>query len=108
MLTMSLAIEGEEGYHPEIYKTWVRLMTDYLTVAIAPSGANHEDDSGYYGFRGGLPAMMCIARHGDNLFHYSHFRRLFEWQLHATPTSKPAPVAWCAGLSPKRRSMREV
>lgn len=79
----SLAIEGEEGYDPRIYKRTVELIRDYLAYSINPSGMAHES-VGYHsaGMSHTTFTMIAMANRGDNLFTESHYRAMFDqWFL---------------------------
>ena len=79
----ALAIEGEDGYDPRIYKRTVEMVRDYLAYAINPSGMAHES-VGYHS--GGMShtsfVMIAMANRGDNYFTQSHYRAQFDqWFL---------------------------
>ncbi len=89
---LSLAIEGEEGFDPRVYKLGVQIARDYLTYAISPSGASTEA-VGYtqFGFVWGVPFMVAATRRGDNLLVQSHHRAMIDWYLQ---TMEPFGEAW--------------
>jgi len=89
---LSLAIEGEEGYDPRVYKMGVQIARDYCTYAISPSGASTEA-VGYtqFGFVWGAPFMVAAARRGDNLLVQSHHRAMIDWYLQ---TMEPYGKLW--------------
>ncbi|WP_338877337.1 hypothetical protein WBJ53_33220 (plasmid) [Spirosoma sp. SC4-14] len=81
----SLAIEGEDGYDPRIYKRSVEVVRDFITYSINPSGMAHEA-VGYHtgGFTHTTKTMLAMANRGDNLFTHANFRQQFDaWMLNA-------------------------
>ena len=85
MGVMALAIEGEEGCDPEIYRLWVKLIRDWATMAMSRGGVNHEDGYIYYALRGGLPFMIAAQKRGEKLFNIPNYRIMFRWQAHWEP-----------------------
>ncbi|AHF91297.1 hypothetical protein OPIT5_14840 [Opitutaceae bacterium TAV5] len=84
LLLMTLAIEGETGYDATIYPRSVSVLQDYLTYGIDGQGAPLEDMHYLnFGMAKGAPALVAMARRGDNLFGADHYRRLYNWQVHA-------------------------
>lgn len=79
---LALAIEGEEGSDPRIYKRGVELLRDYLTYAVSPDGCGKEG-VGYHtaGMAHASILMLAAANRGDNLFTYSHYRDMANWLL---------------------------
>ena len=79
---MALAIEGEEGYDPRVYKLGVEIARDYLTYGISASGSSTEA-VGYTGF--GLywcnPFVVAATRRGDMLLTNSHHRAMIDWYV---------------------------
>jgi hypothetical protein len=89
----SLAIEGEEGYDPRIYKRTLEVVRDYLAYAINPSGMAHES-VGYHsaGMTHTSFVMIAMANRGDNFFTQSHYRaQLDQWYLQ---TMQPYGGEW--------------
>jgi len=81
----ALAIEGEPGYDPRIYKRCVEVVRDYLAYATNPSGMAHES-VGYHsaGMSHTSFVMIAMANRGDNFFTESHYRaQLDRWYLQA-------------------------
>jgi hypothetical protein len=81
----ALAIEGEPGYDPRIYKRTVEVVRDYLAYAINPSGMAHES-IGYHsaGMVHTSFVMIAMANRGDNFFTQNHYRaQLDQWYLQA-------------------------
>lgn len=79
----SLAIEGEEGYDPRVYRRSVEVLRDYLAYSINPSGMAHES-VGYHsaGMSHASFVMIAMANRGDNFFTQSHYRaQLDGWYL---------------------------
>ncbi|WP_138754576.1 hypothetical protein [Paenibacillus sinopodophylli] len=89
---LALAIEGEEGFDARVYHRSVEVMQDYLTYGISVAGSSGEA-VGYtaFGWVWGVPAMIAMARRGDNLFLHSHFDRYKHWLLH---TMQPYGQEW--------------
>jgi hypothetical protein len=87
MCVISLAIEGEEGYDPEIYELWVKMMKGWASLCLSKGGANHEDGYIYYAFRGGFPVMVAAQRRGEKLFDLPNVRNVMEWQTHWEPVA---------------------
>ena len=77
---LSLAIEGEKGYDPRVYKLAVQIARDYLTYAITGKGFSTEA-VGYtqFGLVWGDPFMVAAARRGDNLLVQNHHRAMLDW-----------------------------
>jgi hypothetical protein len=75
---MALAIEGEKGYDPEIYKIWQKMVPLYLHQAIYPSGGSGEDSYPLgTSLRESGPLMIAMARRGENLFTDLHYQRFW-------------------------------
>ncbi len=79
---MSLAIEGEEGYDPRVYKLGVEIARDYLTYAISPSGVSTEA-VGYtqFGLNWLNPFVIAATRRGEKLLTHTHFRSMLDWYI---------------------------
>lgn len=79
---LALAIEGEEGYDPRVYKLGVEIARDYLTYAISAKGSSTEA-VGYtqFGFVWANPFIVAASRRGDLLLAHSHFRAMLDWYL---------------------------
>jgi hypothetical protein len=92
---LALAIEGEEGFDPRVYKMGVELARDYLTYGISPSGMSTEA-VGYtqFGLVWANPFIIAAQRRGEPLLTHSHHRAMIDWYLH---TTVPARDQW---LSP--------
>jgi len=89
---LALAIEGEEGYDPRVYRLGVELARDYATYGFSPSGISTEA-VGYtqFGLRWANPFFVAAARRGDNLLTHPHLRANLDWYLH---TTLPARDGW--------------
>ena len=89
---LALAIEGEEGYDPRVYKMGVEVLRDYLTYAISPTGMSTEA-VGYtqFGFVWASPFAVAASRRGDNFLAQSHHRAMVDWYLH---TLEPGMNHW--------------
>ncbi len=84
LVVAALAIEGEEGYDPEIYPLSVDVLRNFLTYGVYPHGAPREGMH-YYNFgmgSGGAKAMIAFARRGDNLLGHPHYGVNRDWYLH--------------------------
>jgi hypothetical protein len=79
---LALAIEGEKGYDPRVYKLGVEIARDYLTYGVSPSGQATEA-VGYtqFGLVWANPFFVAAARRGDNLLVHSHHRAMLDWYL---------------------------
>ncbi|MDX6765197.1 MAG: PA14 domain-containing protein [Candidatus Methylacidiphilales bacterium] len=62
----SLAIEGEEGWNPHLWNQARRIIRDFFSYNVHPSGALTEDIT-YFSFamRGAGPAVIAMARRDD-------------------------------------------
>ena len=89
---LALAIEGEEGYDPRVYKMGVELARDYLTYGISPSGMSTEA-VGYtqFGFVWANPFIIAAQRRGADLLGHGHHRAMLDWYLQCT---LPARDQW--------------
>lgn len=79
---LALAIEGEPGYDPRVYKLGVEIARDYITYGISPTGEATEA-VGYsnFGLVWGSPFYVAAARRGEDFLTQSHNRRLINWYL---------------------------
>ena len=78
----ALAIEGEEGYDPEIYKIWVEMVGHYLDQAIYSNGAAQEDSYPLgTSLRDSAPTMVAMARRGVNYFEHPHYQAFLGYVL---------------------------
>ena len=89
---LALAIEGEPGFDPRVYRLGVACARDYLTYGISPQGSSTEA-VGYtqFGFVWANPFLVAATRRGDSLLTHSHFRAMLGWYLHA---AEPWGRAW--------------
>jgi hypothetical protein len=89
---LALAIEGEEGYDPRVYRMGVAIARDYLTYGISPSGASTEA-VGYtqFGFVWAVPFYVAAARRGEDLLTHGHHRAMIDWYLHSM---EPYAAVW--------------
>ncbi len=85
---LALAIEGEEGYDPRVYKLGVEIARDYLSYAISPTGQSTEA-VGYtqFGLVWANPFYVAATRRGDNLLAHSHHRAMLDWYLQSMEPS---------------------
>ena len=85
----SLAIEGEEGYDPELFQANVRRLREFFTqYGVHRSGSSHEATA-YFGF--GMvwagPTLIATARRDENFFRTARvydvamfaFRQMAPW-----------------------------
>ncbi len=81
---MSLAIEGEEGFDPRVYKLGLEIARDYLTYGFSPSGSSTEA-VGYtqFGLNWLNPFLVAAARRGEPLIGHSHYRASLDWYLYS-------------------------
>lgn len=79
---LALAIEGEPGYDPRVYKLGVEIARDYLSYGISPAGVSTEA-VGYtqFGFTWANPFVVAASRRGDLLIAHNHFRNMLDWYL---------------------------
>jgi hypothetical protein len=89
---LALAIEGEEGYDPRVYKLGVEIARDYLTYGISAAGCSTEA-VGYtqFGLTWANPFFVAAARRGDNLLAHGHHRAMLGWYLQSM---EPSGDAW--------------
>jgi len=89
---LALAIEGEPGYDPRVYKLGVQIARDYLTYAISPTGESTEA-VGYtnFGFVWATPFWVAAARRGEDFLVQSHNRHMIDWYLQ---TEEPYGRVW--------------
>jgi hypothetical protein len=87
---LALAIEGERGYDPRVYRLGTQIARDYLTYAISASGASTEA-VGYtqFGFVWGDPFFVAATRRGEPLLTHSHHRAMIDWYLHSMEPYAP-------------------
>ncbi len=85
---MALAIEGEEGYDPRVYKLGVEIARDYLTYGFSPAGSSTEA-VGYtqFGLNWLNPFLVAAARRGEPVIGHSHHRASLDWYLHSLAPS---------------------
>ncbi|MDX2082209.1 MAG: hypothetical protein SFU53_15600 [Terrimicrobiaceae bacterium] len=82
---LALAIEGEEGYDPRVYRLGVEMARDYLTYGISPMGVSTEA-VGYtqFGLVWANPFFVAAQRRGADLLGHGHHRAMLDWYLHTT------------------------
>ncbi len=88
---LALAIEGEPGYDPRVYKLGVELARDYLTYGISAKGISTEA-VGYtqFGLVWGNPFFIAAQRRGADLLGHGHHRAMIDWYLQTTVPSRDA------------------
>jgi len=78
----ALAIEGEEGYDPEIRKVASETVRDYLTWGIDPYGVIFETNGkNGAGLLYALTSGIALARRGENFLGNPHLRKLTAAQV---------------------------
>ncbi len=89
---LALAIEGEEGYDPRVYRLGVEILRDYFTYGISEMGSSTEA-VGYtqFGLVWANPFAVAAARRGDNLLTHGHHRAMMDWYLQSM---QPFGGAW--------------
>ena len=89
---LALAIEGEEGYDPRVYRLGVELARDYLTYGISARGISTEA-VGYtqFGLVWANPFFVAAQRRGADLLGHGHHRAMLDWYLQ---TTVPARDRW--------------
>lgn len=104
---LSLAIEGEVGYDPRVFKLGVELARDYLAYGISENGSSTEA-VGYtqFGLVWANPFFVAAARRGENLLVQNHHRAMIDWYLHTMQpfaANEPEP-----GVSDAEQSQRAL
>lgn len=79
-----LAIEGEEGYEPELLEGLKDTVYGYLTYGISPEGTIFETNGkNSAGFQYAFNSLIAVARRGEkHLLGHPHLRKLAESQVH--------------------------
>ena len=70
-IIFNLAIEGEEGYKPELTHRWMRAYHNFITYGWYPSGAGYEGLGKNYQF---ATTMIACAKRGYSLLGHPHVR----------------------------------
>ena len=69
------AIEGEEGYQPELTRKTIEVTRDYANLGLHPSGFGAESIVyTYFGFDSTARTMLAFARRGVNMFADTNYR----------------------------------
>ncbi len=78
LMLLSLAIEGEEGYDPAIYKQGAEVFDDFYHYSIFPDGESFESLG-----KGGAHALivMAMAKRGDWIIGSPHLENYFKRYL---------------------------
>ena len=81
---LALAIEGEEGYDPRVFRLGVEIARDYFSYGISEHGFSTEA-VGYtqFGLVWANPFVVAAARRGENLLTQNHLRAMVDWYLHS-------------------------
>lgn len=79
-----LAIEGEEGYEPELLEGLKETVYGYLTYGISSGGTIFETNGkNSAGFQYAFNSLVAVARRGaKHLLGHPHLRKLAESQIH--------------------------
>lgn len=89
---LALAIEGERGYDPRVFRLGVEMAQDYLTYSTTPRGMSNEA-IGYiqFGHVWGNPFLAAAAQRGHDLLCHGHARAMLDWYVHCLT---PAGNEW--------------
>lgn len=89
---LALAIEGEDGYDPRVFRLGVEIARDYLTYGVSPTGISTEA-VGYtqFGLVWANPFFVAAQRRGADLLGHGHHRAMLDWYLH---TMVPGRDQW--------------
>ena len=81
---LALAIEGEDGYDPRVFKMGVDIARDYFSYGISENGFSTEA-VGYtqFGLVWANPFVVAAARRGENQLTQNHHRAMIDWYLHS-------------------------
>ncbi len=81
----NLAIEGEEGFDPEVHASGLETVRAFLQWGINERGLLYESNgkSGA-GLQFQLLSMIALARRGENMLGHPHWRRMMEAQVQCT------------------------
>lgn len=90
MLHSAMAIEGEEGYDPEIYDISRKIIRAWLDWGIDANGTVYETNGkNVMGLQMLFESMVVLARRGDNYFGHPHLRQLTAAQVQSvTPDGR--------------------
>ncbi len=90
MVQSAAAIEGEEGYDPEIYENTKKTVRAWLEYGIDANGTQNESNGKTLAaVQTILESMVVLARRGDNFFGHPHLRKLTEAQVQSvTPDAR--------------------
>jgi hypothetical protein len=77
-----LAIQGEKGYDARVYKQCTKSMKAFMDYGLSSKGSSKEA-VGYtsFGFNWAAPALVAMARQGNNYITHPHFRAMKNWYL---------------------------
>jgi len=95
---LSLAIEGEDGYDPRVFRLGVQIARDYLSYGISESGCSTEA-VGYtqFGLVWGDPFFVAATRRGENLLVLDHHRKMIDWYLQSMEPFAPRSAQFAGG-----------
>lgn len=80
LLSSAAATLGEEGNDARVYQHARELINDYLTYGWSEKGASREAIAyTQFGLRWLMPAMVTLARNGDNLWNTDNWYKSLEW-----------------------------
>jgi hypothetical protein len=79
---LALSIEGEKGYDERVYNRGVETMRDYIIYNYSKQGSSTES-LGYTtsGWKDGVPAVIAMARRGNNLMLIDRFKAISKWMM---------------------------
>ncbi|UCD49760.1 MAG: hypothetical protein JSW27_19785 [Phycisphaerales bacterium] len=81
----NLALEGEEGFDPEVHDAGVETVRAFLQWGIDRHGLPHEcNGTSGAGLEFQLLSMVALARRSDNMLGHPHWRRMMEAQIQCT------------------------
>ncbi|GAA0718870.1 hypothetical protein GCM10009430_17530 [Aquimarina litoralis] len=79
-IIINLAIEGENGYKPNLTKDWMRSLHNFINYGWYPSGAGYEGLGKNYQF---VTTLIAAAKRGYSLLPHPHVRAYGENYLTA-------------------------
>ena len=101
---LALAIEGEDGYDPRVFKMGVDIARDYFSYGISEKGFSTEA-VGYtqFGLVWANPFVVAAARRGENVLTQNHHRAMIDWYLHSME-----PVALSLGQTSTNADWEQI
>jgi len=81
----NLAIEGEEGFDPEVYASGLETVRAFLQWGIDEHGLVYESNGkSAAGLQFQLLSMIALARRGENMLGHPHWRQMMKAQVQCT------------------------